>query len=157
MSMYAGVPPEKEGQFEAFMAAYANARTVLDAVRAWTAEMPLREDLGPREIVAPSRRWLQERTHLTDGMIDGAIFALFASEAIKQHPSEREVWCLADPEAIDVAKANDQLLTVLDIVTQAGLHMAGPTEPGVVTALKPGLRRGRRWPRWRRSRPDRET
>ncbi|MFJ3946311.1 hypothetical protein [Streptomyces griseoaurantiacus] len=156
MSMYAGVPPEKEGQFEAFMAAYANTRTVLDAVRAWTTEMPLREDLGPREIVAPSRRWLQERTHLTDGMIDGAVFALFASGAIKQHPSEREVWCWADPEAIDIATANDQLLTVLDIVTQAGLHMSGPSEPGVVTALKPDLRRGRRWPRWRRSRPDLE-
>ncbi|MCG7523986.1 hypothetical protein MHW47_05960 [Streptomyces sp. OfavH-34-F] len=155
MSMYAGVPPEKEGQFEAFMAAYANTRTVLDAVRVWTAEMPLREDLGPREIVAPSRRWLRERTHLTDGMVNGAIFALFASEAIKQHPSEREVWCLADPEVIDIAKANDQLLTVLDIVTQAGLHTAGPPEPDVVTVQKL-KRRGRCWPRWRRSRPDRK-
>ncbi|MFF7098440.1 hypothetical protein ACFY9A_39655 [Streptomyces rubradiris] len=125
------------------MAAYANTRTVLEAVMAWIAEMPVREDLGPREIIAPSRRWLQERTNLTDGMIDTAIFALFTSEAIKPHPAEREVWCLTDPEAVDIAKANDQLLTVLDIVTQAGLHTARSPEPGV-TAVRPHARRGRR-------------
>ncbi|MFE0852260.1 hypothetical protein [Streptomyces mutabilis] len=144
MSMYHGVPPHRQEQFEQFMAAYANTSTVMNAVRTWIDEMPTRKGLAANEITAPPHAWLSERTGLTDGMLATTLIALFASGGIQPHPHKRDVWLLAGEGDLDPEPARERLLTVLDIITASGHHMTPlPTQPRRKRRLLGLLTRGR--------------
>lgn len=123
MSMYEGVPPEKHEQLDQFMVAHANTGRVLDALRDWIEEMPIRPDLTAGEIVAPSYDWLSQRTGLSDGMLATALLALFASGGVLPHPERADVWLLAGEGEIDAEAGRDRLFTMLDLITRSGHHI----------------------------------